>query len=358
MVPPSEPPAETAESAEPGPKNASSDALTVVMMALPGIDPELEREATEATAAQLAGISARLVVRRPADATPMPLRDLIDTALRLADEEDATAVFWLEVAANGQLLHFMVEAGRSDRALVRRTGTEAGSRSAQIEAAAVITRRSAAALARGAEIGIGFEEVQPPPPPRPEPPEPTVAVEQPPAKKPRGSFRFALGYEGTTYAPEFVWQSGLSLRAGWRFQFGMLLDVGYTLMQPVRRSLEGIELTVQRHPIEVDAGYRHAWRFVAVEAEMAGVVDYAARRTISAEPGFLTTDDGGRVAFGFGPRVRLELMPTKVLRLYVDAGLMFVPGAFAYVGDLPEREAFLRPWRVRAQTRAGVAFAI
>lgn len=338
------------------PSEEAQAETSVVFMSVPEVDPQLEREAVEAMQAQLMGISTRLVVRDgQVDET---MRGRIDRALALAAEESATAVFWIEVDDSGQILHYTVEAGRGDRALVRRTGTDAGSRSAQLEAVAVITRRSTDALLRGGEIGVGFEEVRPEPPRDPEP-EPVVTPPAPATpERQRGTFRFALAYSGTTYAPEHVWQSGMNLRAGWRFPFGLLIDVGYTLNVPARRSIDGVELTVARHPIELGVGYRRAWQWLAIEAELAGIADVNTRRTLSAEPGFLTTEDDARLVLGFAPRVRLEWLATRVLRVFVSAAMPVYPTAFAYVGDLPERTAFFRPWRLRGQTRLGITFSI
>ncbi len=341
------------------PEPAPSREATAVFMSLPGADPELEREAVEAMQAQLMGISARLVVREAGAGETM--RERIDRALSLATEEAATAVFWIEMDSSGQLLHYTVEAGRGDRALVRRTGTDAGSRSAQLEGAAVITRRSTDALLRGAEIGVGFEEVRPEPVPADKPTDDAPATKRPTATTealPRGAFRFALGYSGSTYAPEVPWQSGLVLRAGWRFPFGLLVDAGYTLTLPARRRVAGVELTVVPHPVEVAVGYQREWSRLAVAAELDGIVDYATRRTLSAERDVVTTKDDGRFVLGLAPRARLEFLATPVFRVFVSGGILVFPGAFAYVADLPERSAFLRPWRVRAQARAGIAFSL
>jgi hypothetical protein len=187
-----------------------------------------------------------------------------------------------------------------------------------------------------------------------------VRIETPPSQsveqdRAGTGFRLAAAYRGTDFAAQTGWQSGVVLWAGWVSVSGLYAGAGYTFTgsESVRR--DPVQLSVQRHPIELFGGYRFGGRSLRFDAELGAVLDILSREANAPETGFAASQDGSRLVFGLAPRTRVEYAPFGATALFAGLAVAFFPNKFEYVGDFITREVLLDPRLVRVDIEAGLA---
>jgi hypothetical protein len=371
----------------PGPAIAQQEQPSrgVVFLVSKTGDPAIAISLQDAIAAQLADVPVRLVFEVSSTGSPA-MRELIDTGKATAEREDAVGVFWLDTEKEDDWLLYLVDPGE-ERLLVRRAGSSTESVPAAIEAVAVIVKASALALLHGQTIGLSPAERSMPDttqwvrvePESPAPAaideqqetevkgtvseEPYIRIDLPPPvqdlpEDERSLLRLAIAYRGAAFAREVSWQNGLGLWAGWISRIGLYGGAGYEIIASQRISHESLEFSVDRHPIELFAGYRYRVGRFAVDGELAAILDIVIRRAQSPESGFRASDDRTRLVFGLLTRARAEYAPVQNVAFFAGAGISFFFNNFEYVGDFEQREVLLSPRKVCPDIEVGAAIRL
>jgi hypothetical protein len=358
-------------------------ARSIVFLAPEAGDPEVEASLRESIAAQLSDVLVRPVFDR-AEASSDALVDFAERGGLLARSENAAGVFWLDAANQDDWKLYLLDPD-GERLLVRGVGSSVESFPAAVEAVGVIVRGSAIALLYGQALGrTGEAEVtssawvqigtdgrhkgslrgREEDPVGEKGQDKTgallVRIKTPSTagagEDPEGTgFRLAAAYRGSDFATQTGWQSGVGLWAGWVSVAGLYAGAGYTFTgsESVRR--DPVQLSVQRHPIELFGGYRFGGRIVRFDAELGAVFDVMSRRAGVPQAGFAASQDRSRLVFGLAPRTRVEYAPFGGAALYAGLGVSFFANNFEYVGDFVAREVLLGPRPVRVEIEAGLA---
>ncbi len=358
---------------------------SIVFLAPEADDPAVAASLREALAAQLADVSVRPVFDSE-QARSVDLIDFVEQSRSLAERENAVGVFWLDTARPDEWMLYLLDPA-GERLLVRRAGSSAQSVAAAVEAVAVIIKGSTVALLGGHALGLPGEgeavssdsrwvqidpetqgrvtepvgaEVSPEPGKQEGSGPLLVRIDSPPTSAPKidaqgTGLRLAAAYRGADFAPETGWQSGVGLRASWIWLVGPYAGAGYTFTgaESVRRGL--LELSVQRHPVELFGGYRFRNGRIRFDAELGAVLDILSRSTAEPRDGFGVSEDRSRLVVGIQPRTRIEYTPFGATALFSGLGVSFFTNNFEYVGDLPAREVLLAPRPVQLEIEAGLA---
>jgi hypothetical protein len=339
----------------------------------------------EAVTAQLSDVLVRPVFEHTL-ASPADLLDFVEAGRAIAARENAVGVFWLDTARQDEWMLYLLDPA-GERLLEREAGSSTESLPAAVEAVAVIIKGSTVALLRGQALvqlaagrssGPDSSWVQIDPDTggrasrrvKPETAGGTgeegssgalmVHVDTPPGPVPeadaKGSgFRLAAAYRGADFAPQSGWQSGVGLWAGWIWSNGLYAGASYTFtgIESVRR--DPLELSVQRHPLELFAGFRFPKGSVRFDAELGAMLDILSREAGPPQAGFAASQDRTRLVLGLLPRTRIEYAPFGGTALFAGLGISFLVNNFEYVGDFTAREVLLAPRTIRLELEAGLA---
>jgi hypothetical protein len=289
------------------------------------------------------------------------LRDQLAEADRLVESENARVAFWFLPVPDRDAVDVIVSVRETNRVLIRRVGPGNDSvrvGSATLEEAALVVRGSLQALIEGAQVGVTREEAvaeheeqeqeqerveQPPPPP-------------PPMPKTRGHLSpfvgaaVELGIDGKTplhFAPR------LELGLVWG-QLALNIAGAFGLSRQVRDA--SVLMSMARHTLWAAVGCRlELGPAVVTPALGAGATLYR-RRTLQTATGVQATPDHITVAPGFGPEVRIELVPgSGWIAVQLTLAAHVVPGApdFGYEDGTQFRE-LRSAWYIQPVGNVGV----
>lgn len=182
----------------------------------------------------------RVVETEQAPAVPGGLRQ----AQALGEREDASVVIWLEAEDGGGWMVHVADVAHG-RLLTRRVapGPRTGplSRSAGLEAAALVVRSALRSLAEGGEIGVA----PPSPPPRVTAAPPRASSAPPPPSDVTHRWGVSAGWHGVKDTSASGVRHGPRLRLEWRMN-GWTLGLRGDLGLPVSLRGEGVEVRLWR----------------------------------------------------------------------------------------------------------------
>jgi hypothetical protein len=336
---------------------AADDPATKAVVFVP--PPDIETPLRDALTAQLSGVAVELVIEHFVS-EPDSLKQNVEESHSLAAAHQAIGVFWLDVRAKDEWLVFLtVPAGR--RVLMRRVPIGADGSVAAMEAVAVITRESTAALLAGQTIGMS-EVVIPDEPEKPvtiviAPPSKTVPAPTKHVWAPLSGFSFSTSYYVDVYAKDSGLSSGAAFVPAWRFASGVRIGASFVTFQPEEASVDGLAFLVRRYPIGVEAGYAYARQKWMLGLALRGVVELTNRHVLAALPPAAPTEDSQRAVVFLSPRLRFDYRVSEAMSLFLAAGADFALNGFSFVNrvDGVDRPVF-EPLRVRPAGEVGVAF--
>ncbi|MEZ4451720.1 MAG: hypothetical protein R3B09_19800 [Nannocystaceae bacterium] len=295
----------------------------VVLLAAPGDAPTLLTQIHRALASELRELPSELVIALD-DRPDAPLAERVLVAAAAARRTASIAAIWLDVDGDDLVLWIVEPTTEETRR--RRISGGIGRDTANLEAAAVITRASIDAMIHRAP------ELPPPP-----------AVRAPPRPIPRPRrVRALVGYHGDLYpAADYVdrarrWQSGVALQLSYVFRSGAYVGAGGlvsgSLSLPPLFLAPGdfIDAKVHRVPLTAVAGYHRLFGRVGVEAEFGAGVEILWARSNLCGPGegscppsaYAPSDPTPtRLAGGFSPRIRLLVAPIDDFFLFLGGGV-------------------------------------
>lgn len=336
---------------------------------------------------QTSDLEVELVVEA---AVPIPTDQAsqLRTARQLSLREDARVVLWLTRRDDGTGPWVLTVALPGEERLLERElepspaaapAPADGARSATLEAAALVVRESAQALALGETIGAPatgrFADLppasEPPPPsPPPPPPEPSPAAEPalpaplpalgptapPPRARARSEGELSVASSLTLREPV---GGGLLARGAWRTRHAELsLLAGVTL--PVEITSEYGAFSLTRTTLLAGSSAVLARREVLLRLGLrAGLAAYQ-RRTTYAPPGIAAYPSQWTPALALGPEVRVGA-PGGPARVRAELGLAldFVAGGPAIGYFVGEEFVTVQPApRVEPQLWLGLALPI
>ncbi len=286
---------------------------------------------------------------------------------RAAEEFAAGGVMWIRLATTPGKPHavFLYEAS-TDRLLGRRVPVAADSPAAAIETVANIAGSVVAESAAGPVAAL--EEVDPdtletpapepepePPAPEPEPPEPEPEPEPPKPEPTWARLWLMAAYAGNTYADSPVFQHAVALAAAFSPAPGAFVGLRYDIVIPSRLRVDGLDVSLRRHPISLEGGYRFPLgeRF-DLELAGRGTVDPTTR--VSGNGGTATAL---RVFSAAGGGVGVGYRPVRPVRLGLRVGAEALITRASYVIDRGEmRNTVVQPHPARFFVEAGVHFGL
>jgi hypothetical protein len=268
------------------------------------------------------------------------------------------------IGTNGSVLYFL---GQPFNELLSRRLGDAGARADAIdEEVSVIVRSTVVALLQNEKVDMA--PVEPPSPPaleqKPPPPrrseQPPPEKNEPPAKNlPQERFRISVGYLGTSSSAEGGWESGAAFGiAGFPWK-RLLVGARYSVLLPVAVDTDIASLRIFRHPFEASVGTSFEFGRVALEPEVAGLLDYRTRSTTATSSEVEKTPDEGQVLFGASPRLRGVLRVFPAFSLFAVGGADFYAPPIAYVVKPPgaPEERLLTSRTVLPRVEAGLTLS-
>lgn len=269
-----------------------------------------------------------------------------------AEREGAVAVFWVRPEGDAHTLYLAQPALGELR--VRRVDIDPKEPAAGLEALGVIVRAATNAVLDQTPVGM---DVQPSPQP-PAGADDEDGSPDPPAPAPtRGRARVAVGYVGTTYAPEFPWLSGMELAAAWVWPFGLVAGVDATIHPRARINVPEGRVEVTRHPWAGRVGYDRRFENLWVGADFGVLLDYPVRRATSNDRQLIASTDRGRLSTGLAAGLRLGVVSIWRLELFVAprAELWLSQTRYGIIGADGLTRVVADPRRLRATVAIGVA---
>jgi hypothetical protein len=353
-------PAPVARAADPSPAKARIDELSTVVLLLDARDGTTSSAVTQAVRAQLSDLPVTLVP--VSENVPGDLGASMRLAARVAEQRGGQAVFWLEVGANGSVLYFL---GQPFNELLSRRLGDAGARAEAIdEEVSVIVRSTVVALLQNEKVDMApveppsppALEQKPPPPRRSEEPPPEKRNEPPPQKLPQERLRISVGYLGTSSSDEGGWENGVAFGISGFPWKRLLIGARYTVLLPVAVDTDIASLRIFRHPFEASVGNSFEFGRVALEPEVAGLVDYRTRSTTATSSEVEKTPDEGQFLFGGSARLRGVLRIFPAFSLFLAGGADFYAPPIAYVVRPPDGpdERLLTTRTVLSRVEAGL----
>lgn len=330
---------------------------TIVFVIPSDLDTGTRTSLEEALLASLSLVRAHVVlVSGPSSRPPIPLEERIPISVRLAKQNSAKGVLWLDVRLTDHWFLYAMDA-EAERVVVRPLLVRTESVPAAVESIAVISRASAQALMQGEPVQ-GEPVVQPAPPPptaAPPAPPPTAPSPAPTAAPASSRLQLSLAYLGTTFASQQPWQSGLQLGAAWAWRSGLLLSLGYAWI-PAHRFGDELVFSVQRRPFCIGGGW--ALRFgesLTVTGSLGATIDIQSRHTVKVPSGTAAEDDATRILVAASPTATAQLDISPWLAAFVGLGADVFLNDFDYVGGAGGEQTLLDADRARLRALAGVA---
>jgi len=298
-----------------------------------------------AITAQLSDVRTRVLVEK-VPTLPATLAEQIRVARQIAARRATRSVFWFDLSRPGHLFVYLAEPG-GGRVLVRTV--TASAESERVEAAGMIVRGLARAVGEGGQIGVR-------PPPAPPPPPPASAPAPPPAPPPpRAWLALRAAYAGDFFASGATLLHGLELGALVHLGRGWSLHAAYRVLTTAAAGSDGMQLEVQRHPLELGARYLHAFGAFRAGGGAAFVLDYLTRDVHATAANVRLAPDDDHVSCALALAAHGAFALRRGLRLFVAAGVELVLDAHSYAverGD--EKLVPLDLFRVRPRFLAGL----
>lgn len=330
------------------------DALPRVVLVVD--DDDAGTKLAAAIGAHLHGDVDLVVLGR--DVAGLDLADLDQLAREQARRRDAVAVFWVRPEANAHALYLARPAHRE--LWVRRVTFDPEAPSAGLEAMGVIVRAATSAVLDDAPVGMEVThslrspstdplEATPADPPASSPPDPS-----------RGRARLAVGYVGTTYAPQIQWLSGVEFAAAWVWPVGVHAGVDATIHPRVGIDAPEGRVEITRHPWAGRVGYDHRWTQLWVGADLGVVFDYPVRRATAGSSGLDADPDRGRLGAGLAAGLRLGVVAVWRLELFIlpRAEVWLWQTRYGVTNAEGTTRVVIDPRRFRASVVLGVAARI
>jgi hypothetical protein len=292
------------------------------------------------------------------ESTPLEDADLtkqVAWARAAGLRHDAVGVFWLDARDEAQLLLYLIDRS-GDRVLVRTVPKDPESPAATYEAVGVVARSITEALLGGATIGMKELDVpEPEPTPAAAPPPDVPKPDQTPA--PWHRLNVTLGYRGSSFADQLVWQSGIGAELSARPRRAFELGLGYTFFVPAYAEHPLIIFSVQRHTPSAFAGLHAAvGRRAAIDLRGVATLDVVRQRVIEVAPELDGKPNSSRVLFSLGAETRLWVYAWRSFGFFAGIGLDIVTNPFAYVVVQEGRDVALETHRVRGVASAGLGY--
>jgi len=294
--------AATAATAEP-----SGPELPVVVLVLSADGGTTGETLATAVEAQIGDLPVRLAVERTAELPPT-LPAQVTVAAEIAERLSAGTVFWLDVSIPDRVFVYLSERGGS-RVLMR--AVDAAGEAERVESVALIVRGLVEAILGGGTIGIALPPPPPPPPPLPEPPAPPD----------RHWLGLQLAYALDFFSPEATLLQGLDAGLLFHVHENWSLFAAYRILTAAEVAADGIDLRVDRHPVDVGVRFRWPiddWDF---GASLFGVVDYLTAAAGSRTADMTATAPENVWLGGLGLLVHAGYRIAGSFRLFLDGGL-------------------------------------
>lgn len=349
-----------------------------VLLIPDAVAPSLRESIVGGVEAQFADVDTELGIEDlPGDRSSVV--DVQARARREAETDpDTRLVFWPAVAADGSHEVHLVDPRRLDRVFVRTLAPPSASDSAVGENLALVVRRALATVLEGGELDSGATmtviELDPGEPDVPaescpevpvcedspsaeDSPAPPERERDPYALQPWGQFRTTVAYTGGNFSADHPWRSSLALTFAWRHATGAQVGVGYSFTRAIQIDHDEFVVVLERHPLEVFAGYRAQWSRLTVGADVGAMVDVTSQ-TVSSKTNRTITASAARTVAAVVPRVDVGYALLPSVWLVASGAVEILPGNLEYEADVDGiRTSILRPARFRAQLRAGLAFS-
>jgi hypothetical protein len=334
----------------------ADDAPVKAVVFVPPLD--IEPALRDALTAQLSGVAVELVVEHFVSEVGS-LKQNVEETRSLAAAHQAVGVFWLDTRATDEWLVYLAEpAGR--RVLMRRVPIGPDGSVAAMEAVAVITRESTAALLAGRTLGM-TEVVVPGEPEKPivaaPAPAPKPVVPPPSVPVPLHGFSFSTSYYADVYAKGSGLSSGVGFAAAWRHSKGLRVGASFVSFQPAETDADGLVFLVRRYPIGVEAGYSYAREKWVLGLALRTVIELTSRHVVAHPSTSTPMPDTLTPVVFLSPRLRFDYRVTEAMSLYLAAGADFALNGFSFVNRVDNVDrTVLEPLLVRPAGEIGAAF--
>lgn len=311
----------------------------------------LESELLGALRGQLRELDVGVLVLR---AAREPLAMAAHRAKQIAARQRALGVIWLETAADERRSVFLYDAGGH---LYGRDVESTGSAASQSEALAIILRSAIAAMLEGEAVGMNEIELPPqPPPPPPEAP-PSTAAPRSHVVEDERYLRGGIAYVGTFFVRHAPAQHGVAFIATARPTASpWIVGVDYTYFSSVELEADGVQITLERHPVEAFGGVELPWKSLRLNVIGAVSGDYLQRTTATAADDWQPTRDSGRWVWAVSTRLGLSLPIAGRLSAVLNLGTDFVlnPVSQALAPTSTTTKIVGSPLRARPHVQLGV----
>ncbi len=298
----------------------------------------------------LTDLSATLIVER-VDTPKATTSARVDLAVALGRKHAAAAVLFVEEVGDVELRVYWVEP-RQGRTWMRRLPIGSDDPSATSEKAALIASAGVQELLEVGRLAMQPVETsaEPSKPPVPARPRERERLQRTPPT-PRASLQ--VSYQGSSFAQEAPWQSGVGLQLAARVGRGVFVAAKFSFLAPVDIVTGGLAAHLVRRPAELAVGYRSPAP-LALRAELGTFADYVLRSTTQAAAGHQPTADSGRVFLGASARLGLDWKFLPRLRLVGLFGADVLFNKFDYLSDSSTAPVAIHVRRLRPALSVGI----
>ncbi len=295
----------------------------------------------------LTDLSATLIVER-VDTPNATTKVRVDLAVALGRKYGAAAVLFVEEVGDAELRVYWVEP-RQGHTWMRSLSIGSDDASATSEKAALIASAGVQELLEVGRLAM-TPVVTSPEPSKPQAPTRPRESERE-QRTPRA--RLEVSYEGSSFAKEAPWQSGVGLQLAGRVWRGVFVAAKFSFLTPVHVVSKGLAAQLVRRPGELAVGYRSPAP-LALRAEVGIFADYVLRSTTQARAGHEPTADSGRILFGASARLGLDwkMLPRVNLVALFGADVLF--NKFDYLADGPTAPVAIHVRRLRPALSVGI----
>ncbi|MFZ5891393.1 MAG: hypothetical protein ACOY0T_10105 [Myxococcota bacterium] len=343
--------------------SAESKARPVIVLML---DPAQQgsRVLADAVGSHLAGLPIQLI-REEVPRTQ--LSTWLETGRRRAHALGALGLFAIDVRSDQSSRLFLLEPS-GEPTLIRRLPARRQAERVPIEEAGITVALLVEALLDGRHIGM----VEPVPrDDAPVPPEPSTASTAPvaaqtsiqrsasPARKPLQTMQptLALGLAGTTWLVDERWQLGVSGAVGMQLDSHWALVLDYTWYQKLTYDLPRASISLARHPIRAQLGYR-ASPGLSATARLGGWLDPVSRRTITTDAQYNAAAGDTTWSWGILACAGLASPLWSAIRARVDVGIEVPTQRVEYATQAETRQTLLVTRSIRPVVEVAVELGL
>ncbi|MBN1773406.1 MAG: hypothetical protein JXB32_19245 [Deltaproteobacteria bacterium] len=286
----------------------------------------------EAIEAQLNDLPVRLIVEHAAGlAVDLPAQ--VEFASAAAARHSAATVFWFDTSVPERVFVFLGESAGS-RILVR--VVEARAESERTEAVSIIVRNLVQAVLAGGRIGVAMPASLATESARPPDSEPDAGRTLEPVEEADVSPRLVglqLGYVLESYSDRLLVQHGVGFALAVFLDANWSVLAGYRILTAVQSSATGVDLWVERHPIELGLQFQWTFDAWALGAQLYGLADCLTRRaSVSVAELSLTSAEPSWVG-GLGLLAEGSYRIRPYFRAFLGIGLDVMVNQVRYAVD-------------------------